>query len=116
VLRGPRSPIPLLRERMPGRGRPADNRSRNSGTPQGAAPLAGRQVPSTKALGSGAVDYDAVVAPKGRHGFREEVASMSKGRLKGRRKTAVQYEVFESFKRQLTMNDQVCPVDLDVRT
>jgi hypothetical protein len=30
---------------MPGRGRPADNRSR-SGTPQGAAPLAGGQVPS----------------------------------------------------------------------
>jgi hypothetical protein len=25
---------------MPGRGRPADNRSRNCGTPQGAAPLA----------------------------------------------------------------------------
>jgi hypothetical protein len=46
VLRGPRSPIPLLRERMPGRGRPADNRSRNCGTPQGAAQLAGGQVPS----------------------------------------------------------------------
>jgi hypothetical protein len=46
VLRGPRSPIPLLRERMLGRERPADNRSRNCGTPQGAAPLAGGQVPS----------------------------------------------------------------------
>jgi hypothetical protein len=29
----------------------------------------------TKLLGSGAVDYDAVVAPKGRHGFLEDVAS-----------------------------------------
>ncbi len=26
-------------------------------------------------MGSGAEDYDAVVAPTGRHGFREEVAS-----------------------------------------
>lgn len=29
----------------------------------------------TKPVGTGAVDYDAVVAPTGRHGFREEVAS-----------------------------------------
>jgi hypothetical protein len=32
----------------------------------------------TKLLGRSAVDYDAVVAPTGRHGFREEVASMSR--------------------------------------
>jgi hypothetical protein len=41
VLRGPRSPIPLLRERMPGRERPADNRSRNCGTPKGRHRLPG---------------------------------------------------------------------------
>ena len=35
-----------------------------------------RDEPSS--LGRSAVDYDAVVAPTGRHCFREEVASMSK--------------------------------------
>ena len=33
----------------------------------------------TKLLGRSAVDYDAIVAPAGRHGFREEVASMWEG-------------------------------------
>jgi len=32
-------------------------------------------VPSSKAVGTAAVDYDEIVAPAGRHGFREEVAS-----------------------------------------
>ena len=34
-----------------------------------------RQVASTKAVGTAAEDYDEIVAPSGRHGFREEVAS-----------------------------------------
>ena len=32
----------------------------------------------TKLLVKSAVDYDAIVAPTGRHGFREQVASMWK--------------------------------------
>jgi len=39
------------------------------GSPNGAARLCGRKVPSTKTVGTGAVDYDAIVAPTGRHGF-----------------------------------------------
>jgi hypothetical protein len=31
--------------------------------------------PSTKAVGTAAEDYYEIVAPSGRHGFREEVAS-----------------------------------------
>ena len=49
-------------------------RAREAG-PVRAAPLAGRQVASTKAVGTAAEDYDEIVAPSGRHSFREEVAS-----------------------------------------
>jgi len=37
----------------------------------------------TKLLARSAVDYDAVVAPTGRHGFREEVASNLKTEGRG---------------------------------
>jgi len=45
---------------------------------RGGTALRGK-VPSTKTVGTGAVHYDGIVALKGRHGFREEVASKAKG-------------------------------------
>jgi hypothetical protein len=38
----------------------------------------------TKLLVRSAVDYDAIVAPTGRHGFREEVASNGRWSTKSR--------------------------------
>jgi hypothetical protein len=66
----------------------------------------------TKPLGSGAADPAAAAPRKGRH----RLPGGKCRQMGDESKAAIQYEVFESFKWQLTMNDQVCPVDLDVRT
>jgi hypothetical protein len=119
---------------MPGRGRPADkrrlgrrlnhSRPRDCGGQEVLSPagqgMPGRGRPADKRRLGRRLNHS---RPRDFGG--QEVRSRCCGRgcliradrqIKNPATAGRHYEVFESFKRQLIMNDQVCPVDLDMRT